>query len=293
MKTKIFLCMLSAFFAVSAMADTDETITISGSTVSNFATRITFNGDKVTLSYSDGSSQTEEMNNVAVDFSYTAQLSEEDGFDNESTLKTFGTRTVNVNVVRSLKKDQWNTICLPFDMPAASVAEIFGNDTKVAEFDTETEDKINFNTVQDMLSGVPYLIQPAEDVDEFTLENVMLNNIVSGNTILGTGYNFVGTILSEIPEGTIYYFANGNKLKKLAEGKTIKPFHAYLSALKSDSSVSSFTINDDMLGVENVNYVDANKNIRIYNLGGQFVGTSTVSLPKGVYIVNGKKVVVK
>lgn len=292
MRIKFFLFVLSALFAVNAFADTDETITISGTAVSNFATRITFNGDNVTLSYADGTSQTEVMDNVKIDFSYIAQLSEENGFDNETTLKTFGKRTVNVNVVRSLKKDQWNTICLPFDMPAASVVDIFGTGTKVAEYDADNGTTINFNTVEDMLCGVPYLIQPAEDVAEFTLENIMLNNVVSGNTVLGTNFHFVGTILDEIPEGNVYYFANGNKVKKLAQGSTIKPFHAYLSSL-NESSISSFSIDEETLGIENVNYQYTDGGLRIYNLGGQFMGTSTVGLNKGVYIVNGKKVVVK
>jgi hypothetical protein len=42
-----------------------------------------------------------------------------------------------------------------------------------------------------------------------------------------------------------------------------------------------------------VNYEYTDGGLRIYNLGGQFMGTSTVGLNKGVYIVNGKKVVVK
>ena len=32
---------------------------------------------------------------------------------------------------------------------------------------------------------------------------------------------------------------------------------------------------------------------RIYNLNGQSVGTSTVGLPRGIYIRNGRKFVVK
>lgn len=32
---------------------------------------------------------------------------------------------------------------------------------------------------------------------------------------------------------------------------------------------------------------------RVYNLNGQYVGNSTTGLPKGLYIVNGKKMVIK
>ncbi len=293
MKLRTYFSLLLACFSLSLLADTEETVKVAGTNVNNFATSIVFAGDRVTLSYADGTSQTEDMSDVQISFGYTAKLSEAAGFDNLSTLKTFGKRLVNVHVVRSIKKDQWNTICLPFDMPAAAIAEVFGEGTMVAEFDVESNGNVNFNTVESMLCGIPYLIQPAEEVAEFTLQDIMLSNLVSGNTVLGTEYHFVGTILDEVPEGNIYYFANGNKVKKLAAGNTIKPFHAYLAALNSESSVTSFSIDNDLLGIEHVNFERVQGNRGVYSLGGQLLGQSTVGLPKGVYIVNGRKVVVK
>ena len=293
MKLRTYFSLLLASFSLSLLADTEETITVAGTNVNNFATSIVFAGDRVTLSYADGTSQTEDMSDVQISFGYTAKLSEATGFDNLSTLKTFGKRLVNVHVVRSIKKDQWNTICLPFDMPAAVITEVFGEGTMVAEFDVESNGSVNFNTVESMLCGIPYLIQPAEEVAEFTLQDITLSNLVSGNTVLGAEYHFVGTILDEVPEGNIYYFANGNKVKKLAAGNTIKPFHAYLAALNSESSVTSFSIDNDLLGIEGVSFERVQGNRGVYSLGGQLVGQSTVGLPKGVYIVNGRKVVVK
>ena len=35
---------------------------------------------------------------------------------------------------------------------------------------------------------------------------------------------------------------------------------------------------------------DAEKNVKVYNVNGQYVGTSLDALPKGLYIVGGKKV---
>jgi hypothetical protein len=45
-------------------------------------------------------------------------------------------------------------------------------------------------------------------------------------------------------------------------------------------------------GISNVT-VDKASTGKIYNINGQFVGTSKEALSKGVYIVNGKKVVIK
>jgi hypothetical protein len=47
-------------------------------------------------------------------------------------------------------------------------------------------------------------------------------------------------------------------------------------------------------GIQNVNaIVKTNSAQKVYNLNGQYVGTSTQKLQKGVYIIGNKKVVVK
>ena len=52
----------------------------------------------------------------------------------------------------------------------------------------------------------------------------------------------------------------------------------------------------DVTGISNIdanNSSDANSNADVYTINGQKVGTSLEGLPKGVYIVNGKKFIVK
>ena len=47
-------------------------------------------------------------------------------------------------------------------------------------------------------------------------------------------------------------------------------------------------------GINSVKAVSKeNADNRVFNLNGQFVGTSLTGLQKGIYIQNGKKVVVK
>lgn len=56
--------------ATAAVADTEETVTIDGSVVGKFANRITFDGDNVTLTYDDGTTQTADMAAVSISLTY-------------------------------------------------------------------------------------------------------------------------------------------------------------------------------------------------------------------------------
>lgn len=46
-------------------------------------------------------------------------------------------------------------------------------------------------------------------------------------------------------------------------------------------------------GIENINGATAYTNGKVYTLAGQYVANSTKGLMKGIYVVNGKKIVVR
>ena len=87
----------------------------------------------------------------------------------------------------------------------------------------------------------------------------------------------------------------------IANLRTVHPFEAYMTS--SSKSRSTISINGDMTtGIEDMAVLmDESKGLRIYNLKGQLIkveqdkGIDDVknSLPAGVYIVNGKKLIIK
>ncbi|MDO4160365.1 MAG: subtilase [Prevotellaceae bacterium] len=72
MKRKMLcLSLLMALSGGSVFADTEQTVTIDGSVIDNFVVNLTFNGNAVTLDYSDGSSQTvDDMSTVGISLTY-------------------------------------------------------------------------------------------------------------------------------------------------------------------------------------------------------------------------------
>jgi hypothetical protein len=103
------------------------------------------------------------------------------------------------------------------------------------------------------------------------------------------------------------YIIQDNNFYKVAAGSNygLKGFRGWFKQLKPSASgakSSVFSIDVENNGGETTDIVkiDANgeevkdmNNVKVYNINGQFVGTSLNGLSKGLYIVNGKKYVVK
>jgi hypothetical protein len=103
------------------------------------------------------------------------------------------------------------------------------------------------------------------------------------------------------------YIIQDNNFYKVAAGSNygLKGFRGWFKQLKPSASgakSSTFSIDVENNGGETTDIVkiDANgeevkdmNNVKVYNINGQFVGTSLNGLSKGLYIVNGKKYVVK
>lgn len=65
------------------------------------------------------------------------------------------------------------------------------------------------------------------------------------------------------------------------------------SSLPTDMSLVKIAFEYGTTGISQVNTAEKALVGKVFNLNGQLVGTSTEGLAKGVYIVNGKKMIVK
>lgn len=68
MNKRFLACCLSAAMCLGVMADGEQTVTVNGATVNKTATQLTFNADKVTLHYSDNTTDEVDMANVTIAF---------------------------------------------------------------------------------------------------------------------------------------------------------------------------------------------------------------------------------
>jgi hypothetical protein len=73
----------------------------------------------------------------------------------------------------------------------------------------------------------------------------------------------------------------------------LKGYRAYFVIPSTNAGAKMLMSFDDVVdGIHTVN-ADGTSTSKIYNINGQYVGTSKEGLAKGIYIVNGKKVVIK
>lgn len=216
----------------------------------------------------------------------------------EVTVNTFNAQNdVDVQLKRSLTPTQWNTFCVPFTISADVIAEKFGAGTLVYTFGSMTGNVMNFAPSTTIEAGKPYIVKPAKEVVDPTFTGV---NIVASAPVKSgeNGFFMQGTYGAKtdlLDDGTNLFLGEGNKFYKPAKGSTkmkgmraffIVPQGTNFAALRANIDGATTAI-DELTTV-----VEQPTDNRIYNLQGQFVGTSFEGL-HGVYVQNGKKVLVK
>lgn len=209
----------------------------------------------------------------------------------------------NVTLTRTFYHDNaWNTLCLPFDVDANKVATAFAG-AEIREIDPNkcTANTIQFVSATEIKAGVPYIIKWNENVAEAqtfekTFEGVTLvaepKPVKVNNDITFTGF-YKMTAASELGGTSVAAIGAGSKLFTVGEGK-MKGFRAAF-VLSSNAQASKYkvVIDGTATGIEDLVIDNVKANGRVYNLNGQYVGNNLNGLQPGLYIQNGKKIVVK
>ena len=189
----------------------------------------------------------------------------------------------------------WNTICLPFDVTAEQIASVLKSAGNVKEYGSEdvTTSTIKFNDATTMQAGVPYLIKPTESATVLEFKGVTIKNVEDVNRKFGSDYKICGTFgkYTMKTDGTELFLKTDGKFYIPAAGTaTMKGFRAYFFNINGSTAGAALNLSfGEATGIDGV-AVDTVKNVKVYNVNGQYVGTNLEALPKGLYIVGGKKV---
>lgn len=217
----------------------------------------------------------------------------------EVTVNSFNAQNdVDVQLKRSLTPTQWNTFCVPFTISADVIAEKFGAGTLVYTFGSMNGNVMNFAPSTTIEAGKPYIVKPTKEVVDPSFTGVNIE-ATAAKKVGADGYFMQGIYSAKTDlttDGTNLFLGDGNKFYKPAGTTTarmkglraffIVPQGTNLAALRANIDGATTAI-DELTTV-----VEQPADNRIYNLQGQFVGTSFEGL-HGVYVQNGKKVLVK
>lgn len=222
---------------------------------------------------------------------------------------------------RTFTTDKWNSLILPVDMTADQVTAAFGADAKIARFD-RLEDKwiyFDMQTENNLLKNVPYIIKPTKEPTAVNRtynvggENTKhINGLVY--TVTGIAYdNQTATLQHEDTENGMKHYGSyenptvvpadsyilhnsGKMVHTAVDHKNIKSYRTWLRETTPSGETLQMRVEQNdgpSTGIKVIEETAKNANA-VYNVNGMRMNSSnTNNLPKGVYIINNKKVVIK
>lgn len=196
--------------------------------------------------------------------------------------------------VKYTAKQGWNTICLPFALTDEDLTALFGEGWKAYEFCSYNNGELGFRLASRRYAGYPYIVY-CESVPTIE-EPGYLVTYVSFSSEKSDQYGgaiFQGTfspIAAPDMEG-IYGVTPDGRIMKGSANASMKGYRAYFD-LPTDAGTSKLVITVD--GETVATGIDAMEMLNelngdIYDLQGRKVNHAQ----KGVFIQNGKKVLVK
>lgn len=226
---------------------------------------------------------------------------------------------------RTFTTGEWNSLILPVNMNAEQVKAAFGEKAKIARFNRLEDKWIYFDMQAEnnlhIDKNVPYIIKPTKEPTAVNRtynvggENTKhINGLVY--TVTGIGYtNQTATLQYDDKENTngmIHYGSyekptvvpadsyilhnSGDMVHTAVDHKNIKSYRTWLRETTPSGETLQMRVEQNdgpSTGIKVIEETAKNANA-VYNVNGMRMNSSnTNNLPKGVYIINNKKVVIK
>ncbi|MBP5515089.1 MAG: hypothetical protein J6Y04_10010 [Bacteroidaceae bacterium] len=206
----------------------------------------------------------------------------------EQAEETYANVTMNRKVVAGI-----NAVAVPFDLTTEQVKAVFGENAQVYTFEDVPDgenSQINFNTKEEntIEANVPVLVGGATESTQQTINGVILK--AGEAKVTGTNFDFVGNYAGTVKVAANDYFVSGGKLYKSEGNTNLKSFRAFIQNKANTNGNVKLCIDGVATSIEAIENGQLTiDNEAIYNLAGQRVSKAT----KGIYVINGRKVVVK
>ena len=230
----------------------------------------------------------------------------------EVTIEINRTQTLLSGKTYTWKGEEWNAFILPFDITPKELSEKFGyaivnvvNPTKT------TADNIAFklNMSEEIPANTPFMLKNYQAVAPGTVINFGAKTIVAPaskevSVDAGGGWTFIGSYDKKTIDNSnsdIYYYNGEGAWKHLGATSTntwnIAPFNAYMLQPASSAPTQEVTFTFEDLGggttaIKSISEDATGTNAKgWYDLKGMKMENAPTQ--KGVYIKDGKKVVIK
>lgn len=236
--------------------------------------------------------------------------------DNSDAITSYLNTTVDqVTLQRTFVGDGgWYTLCLPFALTADDIATQFqGADFQKFTGVTMNADNtfnLEFRSVSQTRAGVPYLVRPIKDTeiinpvftDKLISEAKPVTVVHALQTEPFSEYSFTGIynstdlfIVDPSANQTIRFVnADGTQLvRPINDGTKLKATRAYVKLPSADTKAMIRHHEGETDGIQHTMSDSQSRHAGVYDLGGRYMGPSAEGLTHGVYIVDGRKIVIK
>ncbi|MBO6099464.1 MAG: InlB B-repeat-containing protein [Prevotella sp.] len=233
---------------------------------------------------------------------------------------------------RTMKKDTWTTICLPFSVSKEQVEQVFGKGTIFLGYDGFSGGTLSFiyHAYDYLIAGQPYFIKPTgvdnngddlesvesgyigakESRNYISFSNVTVSRDVEAKDVDGVkdAFEFKGSFQNQDMTPYSYYLSANGELS-YSKTKTYKlgGFRAFLynESESPNSLVLNFEIKDfsddgetptavnDLVDYIAEHGIEIHTRNGVYTLSGRKIAETPENLASGLYIINGKKVYIK
>lgn len=317
-RTKIYLC-----------SNTNDTYLFLASIKEDSKLTITFDGINAKIKHKDNVMRSTKIGNTfnfgSDEEEYTVQIYKKMQPTIESlTLnpqksweETTNGKDLKGKCVKTVKMERdfiadggWYTICLPFSLNANEISTLF-HGAKFQEFSgistngTTNGIELNFKSVTATEAGKPYLMKPVQDIsmEDMTFEKKVIEVTapvaVTHKSEDGKEFTFTGIFDPTAiigPQYRILSGANGTELRIPGSG-TMAGFRAYF-VMPTDLTSEQTSTTKVCMGPSEATAIsqirtDAGTHGKVYNMYGQFVSKDPTRLAPGLYIIDGKKTIIK
>ncbi len=208
---------------------------------------------------------------------------------------------------------KWKTIVVPEKLDADKIKTYFGEDTQVAILESAKYDEssatyhLEFVKANSMKSNKPYFIKVGDKNASYATEVALTPSASTLDfhvAVMGEGKeaHMVGVCCKyELSKNELYFRNQGDKMyfyRSDGVGKdfvnTGKCYFKITKAGDAQAIMAKVAINfteSSTTGISTVEHPVAHKRTAIYSIDGQYLGSDLNALSKGLYIVNGKKIV--
>ena len=267
------------------------------------------------ITVTDNNSQGYDTDRFETTLTVTAPADARLVLDENATTIPAAAANADVRVLRTLKADSWSTLCLPFAMTGTQVTEAFGDDVELADFtgyETETNADGDIVGIRVKLNGMdaalgleanhPYVIKVHKAVSEFTIDGVDIDPdeepvVAAVKRTRRQWSELVGTYVAntEVPEQTL--FLSGNQFWYSTGATRMKAFRAYFDFYDvltdvEEGAASRITMSFDGV-TTGVSLLPEGCGEEVLGHVFDLQGRRIVKPVKGLYVMDGKKVIIK